>query len=228
MKYALGEIILAVVGILLALQINNWNDQRKGRILKNNLLNALKIEFTKNLSQLDTVLKYDSLVVNSSLEFLKINGNDSVLNDNYYMRLLLQNTSWNWTFDPQNGALESGKASGEINFIENEDLTNLLFSWRDVVADAQENEERALNTRLNGDKVLAKHIRNVDYRSTDRIVLGPSKFNSDYRGLVLDPLFEDYISNRYSRMLDAVIELNDVRLLNLRILHLIEKEVDNH
>ena len=28
-KYAIGEIVLVVIGILLALQINNWNENRK-------------------------------------------------------------------------------------------------------------------------------------------------------------------------------------------------------
>ena len=32
LKYAIGEIILVVIGILIALQINNWNEERKGRI----------------------------------------------------------------------------------------------------------------------------------------------------------------------------------------------------
>jgi len=30
-KYAIGEIILVVIGILIALSINNWNEQRKNR-----------------------------------------------------------------------------------------------------------------------------------------------------------------------------------------------------
>lgn len=29
LKYAIGEIILVVIGILIALQINNWNEARK-------------------------------------------------------------------------------------------------------------------------------------------------------------------------------------------------------
>jgi hypothetical protein len=29
LKYAIGEIVLVVIGILIALQINNWNEQRK-------------------------------------------------------------------------------------------------------------------------------------------------------------------------------------------------------
>jgi len=31
LKYAFGEIILVVIGILIALQINNWNLERKSR-----------------------------------------------------------------------------------------------------------------------------------------------------------------------------------------------------
>ncbi len=34
------------------------------------------------------------------------------------MSLLLQNTSWNWTYDPQNGALRSGISSGDINLLQ--------------------------------------------------------------------------------------------------------------
>ena len=30
LKYAIGEIVLVVIGILIALQINNWNEHRKG------------------------------------------------------------------------------------------------------------------------------------------------------------------------------------------------------
>ena len=30
--YALGEILLVMIGILLALQVNNWNEQRKAKI----------------------------------------------------------------------------------------------------------------------------------------------------------------------------------------------------
>ena len=37
-KYAIGEIILVVIGILIALQINNWNETRKERAQEQELL----------------------------------------------------------------------------------------------------------------------------------------------------------------------------------------------
>ncbi|MDG2449233.1 MAG: DUF6090 family protein [Saprospiraceae bacterium] len=47
--YALGEIALVVVGILIALQINNWNEWRKDRVIESDLLIELhaSVETTK-------------------------------------------------------------------------------------------------------------------------------------------------------------------------------------
>ena len=50
-KYAIGEIVLVVIGILIALQVNNWNENRISFTKKEKLLNALKIEFKSNLTQ---------------------------------------------------------------------------------------------------------------------------------------------------------------------------------
>ena len=41
LKYALGEIIVVVIGILIALQINNWNDGRKNQIKEHKLLTEM-------------------------------------------------------------------------------------------------------------------------------------------------------------------------------------------
>ena len=46
--YALGEILLVVIGILLALQINNWNEYRKERIMEKNYLLAIKTDLEKD------------------------------------------------------------------------------------------------------------------------------------------------------------------------------------
>ena len=48
MRYAIGEILLVVIGILIALQVNNWNEKKK--IYKNEqiFLNDLKYEINSN------------------------------------------------------------------------------------------------------------------------------------------------------------------------------------
>ena len=60
-KYALGEIILVVIGILIALQINNWNE----------VTNQIKEE-EETLVSLEEELKNNIAILNTSLERNKI------------------------------------------------------------------------------------------------------------------------------------------------------------
>lgn len=224
-KYAIGEIVLVVIGILIALQINNWNENRKDNLKKSALLASLKVEFMLNLNQLDSILYYDNRVVKSTYRFLHLDPDEPAAHSVDSISALLQNTSWLWTFDAQNGALRSGISSGNIHLIKNDTLINLLFSWQDVVADARENEDRSIDLRLESKPVIDRFVRSVDYRKFEHQDLGESKFTSDYKGLLNDPLFEDYISERYTFMLDAINELVIVKKQNERILELIEKEL---
>jgi hypothetical protein len=52
LKYAIGEILLVVVGILIALQINNWNELRKTHLQDLEFLNNLKVELSVDISAL--------------------------------------------------------------------------------------------------------------------------------------------------------------------------------
>ena len=52
LKYAIGEIILVVIGILIALSINNWNELRKNDANTVLMLKQLKEENLSNLSEL--------------------------------------------------------------------------------------------------------------------------------------------------------------------------------
>lgn len=49
--YATGEIVLVVIGILIALQINNWNEQQNQKQKLNSYLSALKGELEGNLDR---------------------------------------------------------------------------------------------------------------------------------------------------------------------------------
>ena len=52
-KYAIGEIFLVVIGILIALQINQWNENRKENNALKTLTENLNNEFQKNLKELE-------------------------------------------------------------------------------------------------------------------------------------------------------------------------------
>jgi len=67
--YALGEILLVMIGILLALQVNNWNENKKLRLEEELVLIEIRRDLDENILKLKALLKTDSLVfsVNDNL-----------------------------------------------------------------------------------------------------------------------------------------------------------------
>ena len=68
-KYAIGEIILVVIGILIALSINNWNENRKDKKYLNQIFSSIEKELKessidikkvipKQLASIDTIEVY--------------------------------------------------------------------------------------------------------------------------------------------------------------------------
>ena len=87
-KYAIGEIILVVIGILIALQINNWNNERILAKEEKLLLANLKEEYQENLLNLNIAIKKRESQMNA-LNTLNdfVTGNLTV-NNNSKLRLI--------------------------------------------------------------------------------------------------------------------------------------------
>jgi len=64
LKYAFGEIILVVIGILIALQVNDWNQERKNRIIENKLYHSLISSLESDLEDVNEKIN----IVGSSLD----------------------------------------------------------------------------------------------------------------------------------------------------------------
>ncbi len=56
LKYALGEILLVMIGILLALQVNNWNENRKNNRLKDSYVENLMVDLNKDIANLENLI----------------------------------------------------------------------------------------------------------------------------------------------------------------------------
>lgn len=66
-KYAIGEIVLVVIGILIALQINNWNENRKS----DNILKNYYNQILKDLAKDYNLINEDSYVFQSNIALHK-------------------------------------------------------------------------------------------------------------------------------------------------------------
>ena len=142
-KYAIGEILLVVIGILFALQINNWNEGRKNNIKEQQILSQLKDEYNANLLQLEQKITHRKRIIEAANKVLQyidepLNVNSDSLNSQ--LNVMIGNP----TFKPiQNNLINSGN----ILLIKNEKLNQLLTTWPSNVVAVQE-VEKIWNTRM--------------------------------------------------------------------------------
>ena len=143
LKYAIGEIILVVIGILIALSINNWNENRKNHKLETQALINLKVEFNENQRRLESLIKIKQKQENEGRAFLEIITNDSIplsqkINANTPRQYL-------GTWSATNAVLNSLLSTGEITNIKNDSLKFLLTNWSVKVARFKDVENRHSN-----------------------------------------------------------------------------------
>jgi len=125
MLYAIGEIVLVVIGILIALSINNWNEDRKNTAKEQQILIQLKDEYSANLLQLEQKITHRKRIIKAANKILEhidapLNVNTDSLNSQLSVMI------GNPTFKPiQNNLINSG----DILLIKNEKLNQLLTSW---------------------------------------------------------------------------------------------------
>lgn len=136
--YSIGEIGLVVIGILIALSIDNWNNERKDLIKEQQILIQLRDEFKTNLLQLEEKVSTRRSIINSSHKVLKdIDNPDFANSDSLMTRLAL--LFIDPTFDP---IINDLIGSGNIRLIRNEQLKRLLTNWTSDVIALQEVEKR--------------------------------------------------------------------------------------
>lgn len=166
-RYAIGEIVLVVIGILIALQINNLNEERKLRQKEQVLLDQLKEEFQSNLDQLDRKIKMREIMIGSAKTLLEvIDGQRSLAADSigHYLSF----TRMNPTFDPIRNDLNAGD---KLSLIQDEGLKTLLTQWGSNAEQLEESEGRwlySLNTYFRPllyEYNLAREMFEINYKS---------------------------------------------------------------
>ncbi|TXE18786.1 hypothetical protein ES692_04865 [Psychroserpens burtonensis] len=84
-KYAIGEIILVVIGILIALSINNWNEHQKAKTNEVELLKSLEKELSANIQLLSIINSKNKAYKNASKDVKAKLAEDTILITNEEM-----------------------------------------------------------------------------------------------------------------------------------------------
>ena len=125
--YAIGEIVLVVIGILIALQINNWNEERKTRrqevkYLKN-LHKDISLEFVNN----DSIIRYRAQTAKEAANMLNLKELKTE-EDLLELEKLIQKVFRRVNFIPTNNTYKELLSSGNLNFITNDTIKEYLLN----------------------------------------------------------------------------------------------------
>ena len=240
LKYAIGEIILVVIGILIALSINNANENRKERAQEQELLLQLQSEFQSNLEQLDQKTDMRDQMTSAALKLLHNIDHPETRNvDSITKHIGL--TAINPTFDP---IINDINSSGRIQLLQNTDLKERLARWTSEVIQVTEEEQvwvffrnneylpilsqkgvmRNVLNRYWKDNVLATF--HLDEGTKTEIELGNSKKENVISAILDDPLFESAIAQcaTYSKLTNS--QAVSLRQRIVEILDLIEQDLN--
>ena len=226
--YATGEIVMVVIGILLAVQINNRYETIKINESEQIFLKNLKKELIANYDDLLVAMSYQERSKNAAFRLKEIYSSDYGQFKTDELDSLFAEVQWTWTFDPKISVLNSIKMSSQINAIQNLKILSFITTYEESVKDAQ--EESLIIRSLIVDKYVPLVSRYISEAKRAKYIgfkeIGGTKFKSDYAGIFDDREAESLLVYIYIWRLSELDEHQDILTMIKDCISLVEDEID--
>ncbi|RMA64764.1 hypothetical protein [Ulvibacter antarcticus] len=221
--YAFGEILLIVIGILIAYKISDLNEIRKNRIVEIKIYESLYEELHTNLNVLDSaIVRYgnNSLALESSLYYVgPKSGNLTQETKDIIVQIKFRNTNL------RNEALNSINNTNKFEFLENDSLKELIAAYPNEMNVYNIQEVKIMNIVQNRlQPVIEKHISLIDLLPKENKKYNHIKnfgqqsnysdlLNSrEYQNSVIDQLLQTQIQLTYAKKLRNKTETLAIKL----------------
>lgn len=143
--YAASEIFLVMVGILLALQVNNWNENRKNRVLEKEILREINHEFKSNLEEFEGNLRRYEVVRRNLEGIMNYFPVDLQVIDLDTLAHQFEQILFRGNYDGTATSISKLNNTSSLGIISDPELQSLLLQWEFMDADYRYDEERALS-----------------------------------------------------------------------------------
>ena len=221
LKYAIGEIVLVVIGILIALSINNWNEERKLKSVEIKILQDLKNDIQVNIGNLSEGINY---MENANADISKVllmceqktPYNDSLLT-------AFPNFLGQWDPDFTYAGFENLKNLG-VNIISNTSLRKEIINLIEVEMDILDNSDMSRIDQMNTVMVLPLmkkyFFRDLNYED-EYLPLIPS----DYQTMINDQEFYNVCTEIAYRQKRSMIRFTNFNKTANKLISKIESEI---
>jgi hypothetical protein len=224
-KYAIGEIVLVVIGILIALQINNWNENRKSSQIEHYYLNSL----VKSIKQ-DTIdINFRLREINRAVNLIdSLSDNSTISGSQESLSGLLPRLYMStFNLNIETSTIDDLKATGNLNLIKNKSLSELLLIYYKNI----NSQENGLNSSLltySRESIGPYLMKNYSVVFNGRVI---SNETNERFGLNANKLKEDlFLINalgfRKSILTGLKIAYKDALIKGTKILEMIDDELN--
>jgi len=129
LKYAIGEIVLVVIGILIALSINNWNEERKNHLLEASYYCKLLEDVNQDALEIKNQIDINQIRINNSNKFISLIQQPNFTQPEVMEVMLGSVSKTTFTFQPSTAAFEDLKSSGNLGLLRDLTIKNKLIAY---------------------------------------------------------------------------------------------------
>jgi hypothetical protein len=234
-KYAIGEILLVVLGILIALQINNWNEERKNRNKEQSILKNLQTDFIANINNVDKTYNSFLEAYEASANLLEIISSNDHINGSEIEYLLDEIINKTMSLDMNTGSINEMLNTGSINLIRDNNLKKQLSNWSYFETDTQDDVVIYRDYLFDffipslTNKALLRNMEVPDFFEEDLKlqIISKSNFKIDYNKTIRTMEFENEL---YNNTLNYMYTLNSYKVFKNYLtdtLKLIESNIND-
>lgn len=171
--YAIGEIILVVIGILLALQINNWNQDRLDKNIERNYLSSLQKEIQNDTLEISKIIgsykkRRQGLIVGRKYYQGSYEVKDTI---DFIDKITGSNMGWNYIWTVNTNVYNELQSTGNFRIIRDSELRQeiakyytRLYLAQKISDDYESNYRKFIQASLFYDDEQRKVFSHFDYQ----------------------------------------------------------------
>ncbi|WP_297695027.1 DUF6090 family protein [uncultured Eudoraea sp.] len=184
MRYAIGEILLVVIGILIALSINNWNEHRKEKLIEDKLLSELIIDLKGDLEQMNQAKTTGNRIIKAYESIVYSLENDLQMSDSLAQHFNYITTIFIW-FNPNQSTYENLKSIG-FTILSNDNIRKEIQNLYGVEYRSFEKRQELFNS---------EYLQTLDPLQSEYLIISKGNFPRDYNALKDNFLFINTLNN---------------------------------
>ena len=217
-----------VISILLAFAIDAWWQERSDRAREEAAIHRLIVEYQTNLARLTEDKLDHQNVLAATNQLLDMIGPDpAAVEDEDAMAQILIHCLTNPVLEPRLGTTNSLIASGEIRLLEDNEIQSKLTEWPML---AQELIDWQQIERMHGEELILDLTYDYVAWPDMDVALGyegnPSRFDSDFEGLLSSKRFEGLLDNRRWNTRNAIERINVLEDETVKLIRRLQDQLD--